>query len=112
MLGSGRRLGLRVIAAEDSGLYSSTKAREIVSFTSNRTLPRQVRFDHGFFRCVQSERRRIPWLESRRMEIFFGRRGSISQAWWPNLARDQLRQRETLLSGGSPRLFIEARCAR
>src|SRR5438132_7759240 len=43
MLGSGRRLGLRVIAAEDSGLYSSTKAREIVSFTSNRTLPRQDR---------------------------------------------------------------------
>src|SRR5438874_12065065 len=38
-----RRLGLRVIAAEDSGLYSSTKAREIVSFTSNRTLPRQDR---------------------------------------------------------------------
>jgi len=36
-----RRLGLGVIAAEDSGLYSSTKAREIVSFTSHRTLPRQ-----------------------------------------------------------------------
>src|SRR4029077_8549963 len=38
-----RRLGLRAIAAEDSGLYSSTKTCEIVSFTSHRTLPRQDR---------------------------------------------------------------------